>query len=30
MKYQKMLNFLKNSKDIKKDDKITAYEEKKV
>lgn len=29
MKYQKMMNMLKNSKDPKKDDKIANYEEKK-
>ncbi len=30
MKYQKMLNMLKNSKDPKKDEKILNYEEKKA
>lgn len=30
MKYQKMLNMLKNSKDPKKDEKIASYEEKKT
>ena len=29
-KYQKMINMLKNSKDIKKDEKIQNYEEKKI
>ena len=30
MKYQKMLNMLKNSKDVKKNEKVLAYEDKRT